>query len=661
MAKKIPYQSSLPELVRKLETNYISGTTTISKYVRFSLLDTLNKIDAYINSKHISGETDSQGRTKPFFNIVTAARNIWFRATDIDRKDIKIRATKAKDTIDAFLATIYIQDWMRRNEFGAFLNEWGRTLATYCSAVTKFVENDEGLNCMNVPWNRLIVDQVDFDNNVKIEIIELTEAQLRKRKGYNKEIVDKLCDAIKARETVDKKRKDNENFYVKLYEVHGELPLSYLTGQETDEDEYVQQMHVITFLARKEKNEFDDFTLVSGREKQDPYMITHLIPEDGRTIGIGAVEHLFQSQWMMNHTVKAIKDQLDLASKLIFQTSDDSYVGRNALSAIENGDILVHAINQPLTQVANTSHDVTALQNFGSQWKQLSNELNGISESMLGQTAPSGTAWRQVSTLLEESHSLFELMIENKGLAIEKMMRKYILPYIKNKDMNNSKEISATLNDYGITKIDSMYIKNRAITQVNKKIINSFIQGEPVSPDQQNQMITQAQGNVQDSLSSLGGQRFFKPSEISDKTWKEQFSNLEDELEINVTGENTPDKEDMATLNTVLQTIASNPRVLIDPNARLIFNKIISVAGSVSPLEIADAQPFMPPPTRRFTETLDYADAPEDVKRQMEEQAGLKPSTIQSPAVPSPIQPGAGVGAVPIPSSGASSVGARIN
>jgi hypothetical protein len=77
-------------------------------------------------------------------------------------------------------------------------------------------------------------------------------------------------------------------------------------------------------------------------------------------------------------------------------------------------------------------------------WKSLGSEIAGISESMLGNTAPSGTAWRQVEALLQESHSLFELMTENKGLDIEKMLRKYVIPFLKKK-LDTKEEIVATL------------------------------------------------------------------------------------------------------------------------------------------------------------------------------------------------------------------------
>jgi hypothetical protein len=157
-------KNDVAELVRKLEQDYITGTTTISKYVDFSQYENIEKIDAYLNSKHVSGSEDSLGREKPFFNIVTAAVNIWYRATDIDRKNIRIKANQLSQHLPAFIATLHLQEWMRREGFGAFLNEWGRSLARYGSSVLKFVEKGGTLKATVMPWNRLITDTVDFES-----------------------------------------------------------------------------------------------------------------------------------------------------------------------------------------------------------------------------------------------------------------------------------------------------------------------------------------------------------------------------------------------------------------------------------------------------------------------------------------------------------------
>src|SRR3990167_5979904 len=94
---------TIADLVRQAEKDDKFGFTTSSKYVQQSMREDIDTTEAYLSSKHISGDTDYLGREKPFFNIVLAARNIWYRATDIDRKNITIRATKESDEILAFL------------------------------------------------------------------------------------------------------------------------------------------------------------------------------------------------------------------------------------------------------------------------------------------------------------------------------------------------------------------------------------------------------------------------------------------------------------------------------------------------------------------------------------------------------------------------------
>ena len=583
-------EKTICEIVRKAEQEYTTGTTKLGKYVDFNLYENNEKIDAYINSRHTSGLYDSLNREKPFFNISIAARNIWYRATDIDRKNIKLKTSKQKQYYESILANILLQDWMRRINFGQFLNDWGRSLATYGSSMVHFVEKDGMLHCSVMPWNRLIVDSVDVDNDVKIKILELTPAQLRKNKSYDQDMVKNLLDSLSARETTDKEDQDQKNQFVRVYEVHGELPLSLLTEDEEDKETYTQQMHVVSFVATKE-GEYDDFTLFKGREEKDPFMITHLIKEDGRATGIGAVESLFESQWMVNHNAKAIKDQLDIASKLIFQTSDPNFVGRNVLSDIENGDIFTHAPNQPLTAINNRA-DITALQGYLSQWQMIGNEIVGVSDAMRGQVK-AGAAWRQTEALLQESHSLFELMTENKGLAIEEMMRRYILPFIKKK-IDTAEEISTILSGIDLDQIDSMYIPNEAIRKVNSKLKDRVLKlAEPnveIPTSEEQMMMTQEANNgLKDAMSKFGGQRFFKPSDISDKTWKELFKDLEWEIEVDITGESKDTDAILTTLTNVFATLADpNKRaVLQTPEGKFVFNQIMEEVGTISPVQMS--------------------------------------------------------------------------
>lgn len=638
------------ELIRKAEDNFLNGNTKLGEHVDWSMHDTIERIDAYINSKHISGAVDSLGREKPFFNIVTAATNIWYRATDIDRKDIKFIPTKSSAVVLAFVANVLLQNWMQDNRFGQFLNTWGRTLAKYGSAISKFVEVDGKLVSSVIPWNRYIADPVQFDALPRIEKFYKTPAQLQNMAtpghkdyaNYDQDVVEALLESRATRKTLDKAQKDTLSEFVEVYEVHGELSLAlYKTAQgidpsDGDEKIFKQQMHVVSY--QQSGKEYEDYTLFCGYESKDPYQKDDLIEEDGRTLGIGAVEYLFDAQWQQNHTVKNMKDTLDLASRLIFQTADSHFVGRNVLSAIETGDVLVTAAERPLTRLANDKPDIVALQNYGIMWRNLAQDITSTPDAIRGNTLPSGTPYALGQFLGSQANSLFEIMTENKGLAIEDMMRTYVIRHLK-KQLKNTKEVVAILDDAGIAEIDSMYIPAEAVKRYNAKAKEAILSGSIPSPFQPQQ----AQQQLQQQQAQNGNKRFFVPDEIGDQTWADIFSDFEwDSIRVEVTNEQVDKAANLQTLNTVLQTIASNPMILSNPNAMQIFSAILRETGAISPIQLTAGTALPPPrPTIRVTEGVDYKDLPPDAQQQMLANVGINVEPQQTPTVPA--QSGGGI------------------
>lgn len=589
-------ENSVYELVRRNENAWILGNVKTSKYVYENFYEDISTIEAYLNSKHISGDKDSLGRDKPFFNIVLAARNIWFRCTDLDRKNIVAKAKKQKDYIPSLLFTAHLNKWMKEENFGQYLNDWGLYLASYNAAVTKFVEKDDRLHIKVIPWQKMIVDVLNFEQNPIIEILEFTQEELRSHKEYDQDIVENLIKSQVNRKMVDRQMKDfmHPNF-VRLYEVHGQMPLSWLTGKEKDKNTYEQQMHVVSFVGGKNDGSFNDFTLYSGREKQNPYQLTQLVPAvDGSISLMGSVKSLFDAQWMTNHTVKNIKDQLDIASKLIFQTNDPAYANQNVLENIEQGQLMIYQQGyNPLAQVQNNSHDISALESFMGQWKELTQTITNTPNVMSGMAQSNIGAYRKELLMIQQSQANFDIMVQNKGLAIERMMRDYITPYLIGK-MGNSDELVMELNSYGIDKIDKAYINNESIKRFNSKLVNAVVNGQFDNLPN----LTDEQQGVQEQLSNMGGVRFIKPSEIDDVTWADIFEDFESDVTYQITDENGDQQTILSSLNGLLQTII-NPAgqaALQTPQGKLIFNEILNQIGVISPVEFNElpAQQMMP-------------------------------------------------------------------
>ena len=451
------------------------------------------------------------------------------------------------------------------------------------------MEKDGELNSEVVPWNRIIVDAVDFEANPKVEKLYFTPAQLRQNESYDQDMVESLIENAKStRKTWGGQQKDNKSDYIPVYELHGELSQAQyseakgLEEKDGDDKIYFNQMHVVSFVGNKTKG-YKDFTLYCGKEKQSPYLITHLIKEEGRILSIGAVEHLFDAQWMVNHTAKLIKDQLDLASKIIFQTSDANFIGKNVLTEIENGDILTYQQNQPLTQL-NNRPDISAMQSYGQQWETGGNRITGISESMLGETAPSGTAWRQVQALLQESHSLFKLMRQNKAFHIEEMLDKFISPNIQKK-MDTTDEIVATLESYQIKKLDRAFVPNEAIRVANEQIKTDILNGRQTqSPD-----MSAIESQIQGKLDEKGNIRYIRPSDILTKKWKEVFLKFKFIFECDPTQENEDKESTLATYDTILKFLLGLQGRPMTIDERTVFNKLITLTGNISPLELENS------------------------------------------------------------------------
>lgn len=562
--------NNLGAIIRRAEDNLTQGNVQINSYVNHNLFDTVERIDAYLNDSFIDGDTDSLGRPKPFFNLVTATANTWWRATDIDRKFIKFIPSGTRGVIQAYAAYALLQNWMRKNNFANFLNRWGLSLARYGSSVVKFVEKDGELIPSVIPWNRLIVDPVDFYALPRIEKLYKTPAQLKDMAtkghpdyvGLNEKVVEELLGDISTRKNLSGNQKDNVSEFIEIYEVHGKL--SKVVYQKSknqepkDEDKniFFQQMHIVCFT-KNESGKFDDFTLYSGKESEDPYMITHLIEEDGRTLGKGAVEILFNSQWMMNHSMKNMKDYLDLASKLLFQTSDENLLDRNVLTSVETGSIFVTKQNQGITQISNTAQNISSIMAFANQWNVGSKDMSSTPDAYRGNPQPSGATATGTLALQQQSASLFELMTENKATYLIQMLRKFVIPNLK-KSMNKSEEISAILRADDIRELDAAYVPDEAVKRYNQQAIDQIIQSkgqeipEPFNPEI-------AIPQVQQSVSAFGNKRFFKPEEVSTKTWEKALKDFEWEVEIDVTGEGSDKRDLFIAINSFLQTVRNNP------------------------------------------------------------------------------------------------------
>jgi hypothetical protein len=74
--------------VRQQRDDYRSQSVTIAEGYDFSQYETLRTIELYHNSRFSTGNKDTLGREKPFYNISKFRVNVATRATDLDTRDV---------------------------------------------------------------------------------------------------------------------------------------------------------------------------------------------------------------------------------------------------------------------------------------------------------------------------------------------------------------------------------------------------------------------------------------------------------------------------------------------------------------------------------------------------------------------------------------------
>jgi hypothetical protein len=139
--------SSIYDFVAEQRDNYRSDTVQITDGYGFSQYETLRTIELYDSDRFLSGNKDSLGREKPFYNICTFRKNVATRATDLDTKDVQIQSDRITKTsyAESFLLNLKNRNWMKQSSFAPFLNRLGQTRCKYGGVMVKKTEIDDEL------------------------------------------------------------------------------------------------------------------------------------------------------------------------------------------------------------------------------------------------------------------------------------------------------------------------------------------------------------------------------------------------------------------------------------------------------------------------------------------------------------------------------------
>ena len=255
------HTTSIFAQIRQEVYDFVNNYINIVDGYSFNQYQTIKKCHLYYNSRFISGELDSNGRKKIFFNVVKSPCKVASRFLNFDTKDIRLISNTKDSEMATFLLEKELKNWMKQNKTAITLNKIAELAPVYGSVVLKKTKKGADI----VDLRRLILDPtVDTITNSRFVELEhnLTPSQLRAKQKDGWENIEEVINKFYTSKAPESYLQDgNLNQVVstpsvKVYERYGEVPDSWLKGTEAKEDDkMVRALFIVAGVDNFQKGE----------------------------------------------------------------------------------------------------------------------------------------------------------------------------------------------------------------------------------------------------------------------------------------------------------------------------------------------------------------------------------------------------------------------
>jgi len=539
---------------------------SMAQHVKLTLL--------YKSSQFETGRTED----KPFRNIMRPILNLQYRAEGFDVKDIVLYVNSAKDYYKSFLIKKYHNKWARDNSIDTFIDDMVESYVDFGGALVKNVHD---VKPEVVPLQRLaFCDQTDILSGPICEKHPYAPDQLKEmaKQGWgdeNKGATITIDELITLAETAKRNKQSGRQTktpgkYIEIYELHGMFPEWWL-GDEYDQDEnkYTRQLHIVAFYQPTEGDK-KGVHLYKGKEGDSIYDFIARDKIYGRALGIGGGEELFEPQVWTNYNAIRIKDMLDAASKIIFQTTDTAFAKRNKMKDLDNLEVLTTADGKRIDQVNTTPVNIRLFENSIMDWEANARTTAAATESIMGEQPASGTPFKLQELITAESHSLHEYRKGKLATFLGEIYRKQIIPHIVKK-INQGQEFIAELDLDELQGVADSIVVNEANKLIKEKILGGeTIEAEEVETHKQ---------RVRDSFMKKGSKHFIKILE-------DELRDAPIDVFVSIVGKQKNLSAITDKLVNVWRSIIANPTILQNPATAKLFNQIIEASG-LTPIDFS--------------------------------------------------------------------------
>lgn len=521
--------------------------------------------------KNSQFERDNEDRDKrPFKNIVRPILNIHYRTEGFDVKDIEIYVDNPETYYKSFLLKKFHEKWALSNDIDTFIDELVESYVDYGGVLVK---NVKGIRPEVVDFRTIaFCDQTDFLSGPFAIKHYFSPSQLKDMEsaGWGNEAkgatisIDSLI--LKAENHKQQDKEDGSTKtpgkYVEIYEVHN---VSERDFDPTSEDS--DPMLYIVGFYKDDTGQNQGVCIFKNKEPKLPFKFLKRDPVQGRALGFGAIEELFEAQVWTNFAEIHVTGMLEHASKVFYKTTDPRFKGQN-LSNNANGKIFDLQPNTDLNQIDNTPRNLTAFTNFVVEMHEHASEMGAASDLFLGQQPTAGTPFKSVETQLIEGKSLHIWRQGRIATFVNEIYRDWVIPHLGKEVVKGAKFLSELSADELMGVADTV-VTNEANRRIKEKVLKG---GRMPSPEDQQLM----KETIRETFFKQGSKRFLE-------ILKDEMTGEKLDASTNIAAK----QKDLALLTdklvNVLRQFIATPEIRQDPEMIKFLNTILESSG-MSPI-----------------------------------------------------------------------------
>jgi hypothetical protein len=564
--------------IRKENSDFFNLSISPVPGYSFNQYETIKRCHLYNNSKYEDGST-ILGREKLFFNVVNPPCEVATKLLNVDTKNIRLTPTNDKSQFATSLLEKDLKQWLKTTKFPRILNKIAEQLPIFGSAVIEKV--NDGAKFIDI--RHLILDptvETIQKSRFVTTIHYMTPSELRETKWDNVEQAIKMFGDTNTQAAFEDASGDlnmqQSTPYIKVMRRFGEVPEWWIDGGKSEKT--VKAMFIVAGVDLLSKNQEGKVTgdagtiLYKSKWRTDwPFKDFHYIKTDGRWLGRGVIEMLFDVQERVNEMKNQKRISMEISALHLFQSADKNIV-RNALTDLLPGDILR---TTGITPLANEERNLAAFKDEEQSYRDQVEKLTFSYESVRGETPSSSTPLGTTQIVTAQATSVFGFKKENIEISLRDFFNELVTPQMI-KDLSAEHILIYTGSAQEIRNIDDIACQMYA----NEKVSELLFKGNYESPEQ----VDELKQKFINEHRKKGSARFIKVKEYfyKDAEFKWDF----------IIGSEAFDPQTQAqNYGKVIMDLANAPQILQDPRMKLLYYKYAEILGiDPTDLDAADQE-----------------------------------------------------------------------